>query len=86
MTDDPVQEQYREKLNALARGLDDFLNGDRQPGDLKKLGFALFMFEFGAGPGRINYISNASRDDMLVAVREWLARAEGRVVEPGGKQ
>jgi hypothetical protein len=29
----------------------------------------------------VNYVSNAQRPDMLVAVKEWLARAEGRVIE-----
>lgn len=84
MADAPVQQQYREMLNGLAEGIDDVLNGEVRP---KKIGFALFMFEFGhIEANRVNYISNAGREDMLVAVREWLARAEGRVVESGSKQ
>jgi hypothetical protein len=28
--------------------------------------------------GRVNYISNGNREDMLAMMREYLARAEGR--------
>lgn len=84
MADAPIQSQYREMLNDLAASVDATLNGEARP---KKIGFALFMFEFDRiEANRVNYISNAGRADMLVAVREWLARAEGRVVEPGTKQ
>lgn len=84
MADAPIQSQYREMLNDVAAGIDDVLNGETRP---KKIGFALFMFGFGhIEANRVNYISNASREDMLVAVREWLARAEGRVVESETKQ
>lgn len=66
---------------ALAKGLDDILNGKGRP---RRYGFALFTFEFGKTEGgRVNYVSNADREEMLVAVREWLARAEGRVVDGG---
>lgn len=84
MADAPIQSQYREMLNGLAEGIDGVLNNGVKP---QKIGFALFMFEFGnIEANRVNYISNASREDMLVAVREWLARAEGRVIEPSGRQ
>ena len=84
MADAPIQQQYREMMNGLAEGIDDVLNGDARP---KKIGFALFMFEFDkVDANRVNYISNGKREEMLVAVREWLARAEGRVVEPEGRQ
>ncbi len=76
MTDIPYQE--------IARTIDRILNGDRRP---KQFGFALFIFEFGKTEGgRVNYVSNADRPDMLVAVREWLARAEGRVAETETRQ
>lgn len=80
----PIQAQYRAQMNAIAEGLDDILNGTERP---KKIGFALFMFEFDRiEANRVNYISNADRAEMLTAVREWLARAEGRVIEPEGRQ
>lgn len=40
---------------------------------LPGLGFALFTFEFNK-PGMSNYISNASRDDMIIALEETVAR------------
>ena len=68
----------------IARVLDAAFNGDERP---RRIGFALLVFEFGKTEGgRVNYVSNADRDDMLVAVREWLARAEGRVIETDTKQ
>lgn len=76
MTDIPYQQ--------MARTIDGILNGEQRP---RRLGFALFVFEFGkVEGGRVNYVSNADRPDMLVAVREWLARAEGRVAETEVRQ
>lgn len=70
----------------VAKVLDTALNGDAKRGE-RTIGFALFTFEFGKTEGgRISYVSNAGRDDMLVAVREWLARAEGRVIETDTRQ
>lgn len=40
-------------------------------------GFALLLFPFDEGGGRMNYISNAPRDDMMVALRELVAKMEG---------
>ncbi|WP_322092844.1 hypothetical protein [Paraburkholderia bannensis] len=40
-------------------------------------GFALLVFDFGPG-GTMNYISNAKREDMLIALREFIASHEGR--------
>lgn len=75
----------RESMQVMAEVIDGYLNGKQQP---KRVGFAVFVFPFGeTKDGRVNYVSNASRADMLVAVREWLARAEGRVQPaPEGRQ
>lgn len=73
---DPIDSQYRELMNAVATGLNDVLGG---------LGFALLIFEHGkVDGGRVNYISNSNRDDMIAAMREWLARAEGRAHDAPG--
>lgn len=76
---DPIDSHYRELMNSLATGLNDVLGG---------LGFALLIFEHGSvDGGRVNYISNSNRDDMIAAMREWLARAEGRAHDaPRAKQ
>lgn len=77
---DPISPEYHQRLNDLAAAIDYALNGSERP---KRVGFCLLQFEFGItdGSGRVNYISNAGRRDMIVAVKEWLARAEGRAAD-----
>jgi hypothetical protein len=71
-THGPIEEQYRRKMKGLASAIDEILNED--PNN-KTTGFALFMFSFGEDPaGRMNYISNARREDMIAAVKEFLVR------------
>lgn len=75
----PVEPKYREQMNELGRLINEFFNPDGN----KKTGFALFVFPFGQGDDhRSNYISNANREDMLATLKEFIARAEGRYVEP----
>jgi hypothetical protein len=77
----PVSDNFGQQM---AQGLDAVFNGSERP---RKVGFALFWFEFNKiDGGQVNYVSNAARADMLVAVREWLARAEGRVTATEAKQ
>lgn len=79
----PIQAAYRQQLNDLAKAIDVILNGDERP---KRLGFCLLMAEFGKiDGGRVNYISNGDRADMIAMVKEWLARAEGRYSEQEGR-
>lgn len=75
----PIESAYRKQMNALAAVLDGSLNGDEQP---KKTGFVLLMFDFGEPTprSRMNYISNAERTEMLVALKELLANFEGRMM------
>lgn len=51
----------------------------------KRMGFAMMIFEFGDS-GQIDYVSNADRADMIVAVKEWLANMEGRIIQTDTKQ
>jgi predicted component of type VI protein secretion system len=68
-------------LQSVAAGLDKVF--ENRPGD-KTIGFALFVFPFGAPKGaRTNYVSNAERADMVAALKEVLARFEGRHHEGG---
>ncbi len=53
----------------LAAGLDRALEAKHG----QRVGFAIFLFDFGTG-ANLAYISNASRDSMIEAVEEWLAR------------
>ncbi len=78
MTDDhgPPVDEYVIQMNAIAQAVDILFNGDTRP---RKTGFALLVFPFSHGDeDRCSYISNAEREDMLTAMKEFIARAEGR--------
>jgi len=80
---DQIQERYRARMNLLARKIDKELNGN---GKTRKLGFILLTAEFGKiEDGRVNYISNGERADMIAMLREYLARVEGRYCRAIGK-
>lgn len=79
MTHAPIQEKYRRTMNRIARAIDEAFNGKPKPNKTPRVGFILLTAEFGQiEGGRVNYISNGNRDDMLAMMREYLARAEGR--------
>jgi hypothetical protein len=83
MAYDPITPDQRKMMNDLAKGLDEIFNGKVRP---KKTGFALLTYNFGEnleGTGRINYIGNGTRDDVRIALKELLARWEGRYGEEG---
>lgn len=74
-------------MNSLAGALDEVLNGSAK-GDARKVGFALLTYNFGEqleGTGRINYVGNGNREDVLIALKELIARWEGRYDEKGGQ-
>lgn len=78
----PIHEEYRTQMNAIAKVLDETFNGlaaTREAGQ-RKIAFALLVFPFGepSDDRRSNYISNANREDMLAAMKEFIARSEGR--------
>lgn len=76
--DGPIESQYREQMQQVARGLDEIFNGDVR-GPARKVGFVLLVFEFGSSDGRCNYISNgADRRDIVVLLKEQIARFEGQ--------
>lgn len=79
---EPIPDSFRQGLNAIADILDQTFNGlnrDRDP----KIVFTLMMAETGLiEENGVNYISNGNREDMIAMIKEWLARIEGRYVEP----
>ena len=82
----PIIEEQRQRMNELAQHLDTYFNGDACP---KKVGFALLVYNLGEqieGTGRINYIGNGARPDVLVALKELIARWEGRYDETETRQ
>jgi hypothetical protein len=83
MTHKPIQPETREFMNDIAHAIDYALNGKKPP----KWGFALLIYPFGdPGEDRMNYIGNGKREDVLVALKELVARWEGRLMETGGLQ
>ncbi|MCA1404636.1 hypothetical protein I6F26_10460 [Ensifer sp. IC3342] len=62
-------------MNGLAAGIDEILNGH---GGTKRNGFIVMVFPFNDHRGRCNYISNARREDIVVLLKEQLARFEGQ--------
>ena len=54
------------------------------PGGKKRIGFALLTYNHGediAGTGGVSYVGNGTREDTLIALKELVARWEGRYVE-----
>lgn len=43
-------------------------------------GFTLFIFDWGPG-GTFDYVSNANREDVLSALKEFIAMQEGRLIQ-----
>lgn len=76
--DAPIDSQYREMMNNVARGLDKVFNGEKRGKD-RKVGFVLLVFEYGDDTGRANYISNgADRRDIITLFKEQIRRFEGQ--------
>ena len=76
--DAPIEEEYRDKMTAVAQALDELFNGDAK-GSARKTGFVLLVFPFGEGEGRCNYISNgADRRDIVTMMKEQIKRFEGQ--------
>lgn len=70
-----------ELMRAMAASLDEVLNGNDRP---KKNGFVLLVFPFDGPEGqRTNYIANGKREDVIVALKEIVARFEGQPQQSG---
>lgn len=64
---DQIERQHRAIMNDISRHLSDIFHD---------YGFALLIFDWG-DKGRLNWISNANRADMVAALRECAATLEG---------
>jgi len=78
--DTEIQEQYRHDMNTLAKALDTYFNGIDGP---KRVAFVLLITGFDNMVGRVNYISNGQRKDIVVMLKEILARFEGQPEQKG---
>ena len=78
--DAPIEQRYREIMQALADGLDEALNPaiPGLPKGKKSTGFVLLVFPFDGHDGRCNYISNGVREDVVVLMKEQIKRFEGQ--------
>jgi hypothetical protein len=65
------QDERRLALEGRTRRMADEVKAKLKPGE----GMTLFMFDLGEG-GHIAYASTAIREDMIKAIREWLAHVE----------
>jgi hypothetical protein len=76
--DGPVDQDQHEKMVATVHALDELFNG-QVGGPGRKTGFVLMVFPFEGFDGRCNYMSNgASREDIVVLMKEMIARFEGQ--------
>jgi len=80
--DGPIEDKYRERMNALAEALDHILNDDEHGKD-RTTGFVLLVFAFGDDSGRCNYISNSDRADIVTMMKEQIKRFEGQAETNG---
>lgn len=71
---DPIEQKYHDHMNAVMKALCGLFPGS---------GVALLVFAFGDAK-RMNFISNAERADMIAAMKEFIARNEGRMMEKPG--
>lgn len=72
--DDQIEEAIRAKMQGIAAILEGAIN---PPGKPRKWGFLFALFPF-EEQGRFNYISNADRKDIVVLLKEMVARFEGQ--------
>lgn len=84
--DAPIEPEYIEQMNQLARFIDQKFNGLAK-GKGRKAGFVLMVFPFGENDaGRCNFISNgADRADLAVLFKEMAARFGGMPEVKGGR-
>lgn len=81
MAEQPIQEEFKDRMRAIAEALDHVFNGDKK-GTARTVGWALLVFPFDCPPGaRTNYISNAERKEMIDSMKEFIARAEGKITD-----
>ena len=62
------------KMEAEARTLAKLLDKGLQGQFGERMGFTLFLFTFDGS--ELTYISNAQRPDMILAIKEWLAKQD----------
>lgn len=83
--DEKERESASQALTAMAKMLDDILNGKGTPRKERIWGFALLVFPLDRiDQNHINYIGNGERNDVLTAIKELASRWEGRTEHAKG--
>tara|TARA_R110002110_G_scaffold64634_2_gene178539 strand:- start:2166 stop:2438 length:273 start_codon:yes stop_codon:yes gene_type:complete len=77
-----IQARYRQRMNEVMTSLDHMFNGPTRGAD-REVGIMLLIFPYGeqelGQERRTNYISNgADRRDMIILMKELIARFEGQ--------
>jgi hypothetical protein len=84
--DQPIQPEFYQKMNDIAKALDRVLNGEARGKD-RPTGFVLLVYPFGnleKGDARCNFISNgADRKDVVTLMKEMIAHFEGQPEQSG---
>jgi hypothetical protein len=75
--DAPVEQKYIDDMRAVADFIDAIFN-DGAKGNARTTGFVLMVFPFEGHEGRCNYMSNASRADVVTMLKEQIKRFEGQ--------
>lgn len=71
-----IEEKVKSKLQGIARKVNDEL--------LEGFGFVVLSFSFNK-PGLMMYVSNANRDDIVQAMKEWIEKTENNYGNDTGK-
>lgn len=80
--DAPIEPEYIAQMNSLAQVVQELFNGKGTRVQDSKVGFVLMVFALN-DKSRANYISNANRQDVIVLLKEQLARFEGMPEQKG---
>jgi len=78
---EPIPNKYHDMMNCLAEGLDQMLNGPLKQGAQRDVAFVVIIADAEtdkASGAQVNYISNCKQPDMLLMLKEMIARIEGR--------
>jgi hypothetical protein len=84
---DEERQKAAKAMQAMARILDEILNGKGTPKDQRQYGFSLLVYPFDhIDQSHINYIGSGERSDVLTALKELVARWEGRAQDHPTRQ
>jgi hypothetical protein len=74
----PIEAEFHAVMNGLAMAIDELFNGQAKGHD-RKVSFVLLTAKFGEiDAGRVNYISNGNRIDIIQMMKEITARFEAQ--------